>query len=300
MFEWREKHYLVTVDSYSGWFEVNQLQNTCAKDIINKLKVHFARFGVPDLLISDPGPQYRSKEFADFAKAWGFKHVQSSPYFHSSNGLAEKAVQSAKKLLEKSLRDKSDFYLNLLNWRNTPRDAILGSQAQRNLSRRTRNTIPTSEALLLPKVQEPGSVHRRLSELRKEQKRHVDPRARPLAPLVPGDKVNIQTKKGYDKPAVVIRQAAEPRSYIVRSDDRGQEYRRNRQHLLKTNITNASVADPIVPLENTQVVTPPAAPEPVSVPSTNELPSVTRTNTTPVQTRSGRNIVPPARFKDFV
>ena len=143
LFEWRSHTYLITVDSYSGWFEINTLTNTSTAMIVKKLKGHFARFGIPDLLISDSGSQYESREFQDFKKAWGFNHVASSPHFHSSNGLAEKAVQTAKRLLEKSYRDGTDPFLSILNWRNTPRDSALGSPAQRNLSRRTRTDRAT-------------------------------------------------------------------------------------------------------------------------------------------------------------
>ena len=48
--------------------------------------------------------------------------------------------------MEKSYRDGSDAYLALLNNRNTPRDSILESPAQRLMSRRTKSVIPIVEA----------------------------------------------------------------------------------------------------------------------------------------------------------
>jgi hypothetical protein len=62
----------------------------------------------------------------------------SSPNFHSSNGLAEKGVQIAKRQLEKSFIQNTDPYLGLLAFRNIPRDNILGSPAQRLMCRQTR------------------------------------------------------------------------------------------------------------------------------------------------------------------
>ena len=35
------------------------------------------RFGVPDELASDDGPQFRAKEFEDFLRRWGVNHRQS-------------------------------------------------------------------------------------------------------------------------------------------------------------------------------------------------------------------------------
>ena len=46
--------------------------------VINKLKNHFARYGIPDTIVSDGGCQYTSHEFAKFCKSWDIIHVTSS------------------------------------------------------------------------------------------------------------------------------------------------------------------------------------------------------------------------------
>ena len=71
--------------------------------VIKGMKVTFARHGIPDVVHSDNGPCYRSQEFADFKNKWGFKHVTSSPHFPSSNELVEKAVQTVKNIITKSI-----------------------------------------------------------------------------------------------------------------------------------------------------------------------------------------------------
>ena len=130
-FEWNSHHYLVLVDSYLGWFEIDQLKKTSSQCVINKLKRHFSVYGIPHKLLSDCGTQFTSVTFRDFAKDWDFIYITSSPEYHQANGLAERAVQSAKRLLETSKRDGTDFFLNSLSVRNVPRDATLGSPAQR-------------------------------------------------------------------------------------------------------------------------------------------------------------------------
>ena len=64
--------------------------------------------------------------------------------------MAEKAVQTAKRLLRKAKKDKRDPYLALLDYRNTPQDKELGSLVQRLTGKRTKTTLPTSETLLKP------------------------------------------------------------------------------------------------------------------------------------------------------
>ncbi len=84
--------------------------------------------------MTDNATQFVCKDFADFAHTWDFKHVHSSPHYPQSNGLAERAVRSAKHLLEKCYRDHTDIRAALLHVRNLPRDG-LPSSAQRLFSR---------------------------------------------------------------------------------------------------------------------------------------------------------------------
>ena len=45
---WNGSNYLVLVDSYSGWFEVDGLTTTTAQAVTTKLKNYFATFGITD------------------------------------------------------------------------------------------------------------------------------------------------------------------------------------------------------------------------------------------------------------
>ena len=58
----RQKAYLVTVCHFSGWIEVDELDDTLATTIINKTKAHFSRFGIPRICHTDSGPQLTSKD----------------------------------------------------------------------------------------------------------------------------------------------------------------------------------------------------------------------------------------------
>lgn len=193
IFEWDGKHFQVLVDSYSNWYEIDLLKDITSTTVITKLKRHFSVHGSPHLLISDNARQYTSQKFRDFATQWDFKHVTSSPEFPQCNGLAERAVQSAKQLMEKSKRDGTDVFLNLLNMRNIPRDAQLGSPAQRLMSRQTRTTLPVSRQLLQPASLNTQQVTAQLQKKRLSQKLSYDKSSRPLQPLLEGEVVRMQT-----------------------------------------------------------------------------------------------------------
>ena len=69
------KDSLVTIDYCSNFWEVDRLPNTKASTSMLKLKSHFARYGMPDQLIGDNGPQFTADEFAYFFKTWDFSRA---------------------------------------------------------------------------------------------------------------------------------------------------------------------------------------------------------------------------------
>ena len=232
IFDWEGHQYLVTVDSYSGWFEMDSLSDMSSRTVIGKLQRMFATHGIPEKLLTDNGRQFVSREFKLFSQEWNFTHLTSSPYYPKSNGLAENAVKQVKQLLEKSKKDGSNFMLGLLNLRNTPRE-LMGSPAQRLMSRLTRTTLPTSTKLLKPKPLSTIHTQKRLQMARQRQKKYHDKTARDQRPPRPNEVVRLQTDKGFKKLAVVKSQRDTPRSYVVTSE--GADYVRNRQHLVPVN-----------------------------------------------------------------
>ncbi|XP_056144392.1 uncharacterized protein K02A2.6-like [Lampris incognitus] len=114
--------YLVVVDAHSKWPEVQIMDSTTASKTITVLRGLFSRHGLPQILVSDNGPQFCSEEFATFLKANGVKHVRSAPYHPAMNGLAERFVQTFKHAL-KSSRGAAPVQLRLdtflLTYRNT-------------------------------------------------------------------------------------------------------------------------------------------------------------------------------------
>ena len=113
----KSRTYLLVADYFSRYIELALLLSSqTSQDVIQALKSMFARRGIPDSVRSDNGPQYSSAEFIKFAKEWGFASVTSSPKHPQSNGMAERAVQTAKSVLKK----EDDPPKALLAYRSTP------------------------------------------------------------------------------------------------------------------------------------------------------------------------------------
>ena len=142
------KQYLVMVDHYSDYFELEPLRNVAASTVIRAMKRNFARHGIPDTCISDNGPQFDCHEFSRFARDYGFAMVKSSPYHSSGNGKAESAVKISKNILKKSREE--DPYIALLAYRDTPQQGHVYSLAQRLMSRRLWDLIPMATSKLQP------------------------------------------------------------------------------------------------------------------------------------------------------
>ena len=62
------------------------------------MKSQISRYGIPNELIPDNGPQFACEEFAQFMKDYDIKQTTSSPYHPQANGQAERTVQSNKLL----------------------------------------------------------------------------------------------------------------------------------------------------------------------------------------------------------
>ena len=67
LFECKGQHYLLTVDYHSKWPEIDKLDNLSSSNVISYMKKLFARFGYPNEVVSDNGPQFACKEFKKFA-----------------------------------------------------------------------------------------------------------------------------------------------------------------------------------------------------------------------------------------
>ena len=292
LFELDGQNYLILVDYYSKFFEVSKISGTGSELVINVLKQNFARHGIPEKLMSDNGPCYASQLFTEFAKAYQFDHVTSSPRYPRSNGMSERAVQTVKKLLKKAKKSGNDPYLALLELRNTPIDG-LGSPTQLLMGRRTRTILPMKCSLLNPDVVK-VNVPSVLSEKQQVQKKYYDRNTKLLKPLELGDQVRIQSDKKTWEPGVVEGKCMQPRSYNVKTES-GSILRRNREHILKTKENRQLKQQIDIDVDDDDCQPQYQDRKPEIFPSPPQT-----TDSGEKVTSSGRVVKMPKRFEDFV
>ena len=218
--------YMIVVDYFSRYPEVIKLMSTTSSGVISVLKSLFSRYGIPEEVISDNGPQYASQEFCNFAKKYSFKHTTSSPHFPQSNGHAERAVQTSKKLLKGS----TDPYMSLLSYQSTPLPWCGLSPAELLMGRLLRSNIPQTIETFIP--QWPYLNDFRLANSKLKQKQRLDYDAhhgtRLLADIPEDTRVWVTTSNTRS-PGCVITRAETLRSYLVETPT--GDVRCNRVHL---------------------------------------------------------------------
>ena len=85
--------WLVIIDAHSKWLEVFLMSSTTSTGTAQCLREVFARFGLPERIVTDNAPNSVSSEFIYFLKQNGIRHTTSAPYHPATNGLAERAVR---------------------------------------------------------------------------------------------------------------------------------------------------------------------------------------------------------------
>lgn len=217
------KWYLVLQDYYSRFLEVVHIPHLTSRTVILRMENIFGRHGIPCVVRSDGGTQFTSYEFKQFAEKYGFEHKVSSPKNPQSNGEAEKAVDIAKRILEKC----DDPNLGLLAYRTTPLENGL-SPAELLYGRRLRTTLPSTSTYKRISIDSENEFKIKDRNIKNRNKQNFDRRhrARPLRSLWKGERVWISDMKRFGE---VIERLGE-RRYRVSSQ--GGVLDRNRRLLI--------------------------------------------------------------------
>ena len=133
--------FLVIIDAHSKWMEVMPMKTATAFTTIEELRWVFAKFGIPEFIVSDNGLQFIATEFEQFYQKNGIRHIAA--YHPASNGLAEKAVQIFKQAFKKLTSSSIQHRVSqlLLQYRVTPHTTTGVSPAELLLNYRSRTRL---------------------------------------------------------------------------------------------------------------------------------------------------------------
>ena len=232
LFQFHNMKYLIVVDYYSRYIEKITLKDERSITIINVLKSIFARHGIPQNVISDNGRQYTSSEFKEFSIKYKFKYITSSPKHPRGNGVAERAVQTTKQILEKS----DDPYLGLLSYRSTPLSFGI-SPAELLMNRKICTTLPDLNRNIMMNQEDHDRFVEDVKTKKKKEKQYHD------------NKYTLNKRNLEEDEEVYIRDMG--RTGVIRSRETGNIYdrsytietdkqtiRRNRKDIIPVNKDN--------------------------------------------------------------
>ena len=158
------RNILVVIDAHSKWVEATCTPSTSSSAVIDVLRALFARFGLPETIVTDNGTGFVSQEFEEFLRKNRIHHTTSAPYHPASNGLAERTVQ----IVKKGLKKETSGSKVLFTYGITPQSTTGSSPAELLLGRRPRTRLD----LLRPNTAE------RVEWKQEEQKARHDKKAR--------------------------------------------------------------------------------------------------------------------------
>ena len=241
--------YLVVADRFSGWPEIFR-QNGKVMTLVRTCRNLFAQFGVPLEVSSDGGPPFNSYEWKIFLVQWDVRFRKSSANYPQSNGRAELAVKSCKRMLRSNTDtngnlDTAKVTKALLQYRNTPIPGLGMSPAYMLFGRQLRDALPTHPDMPLQLQGRPGSIWSEIRQQREiatakkniQSAEYYNAHKRPLYPLVVGDPVSIQNRSGshplrWDRTGRIV-ERLENKQYLVKTDGSGRVLLRTRGHLRK-------------------------------------------------------------------
>ena len=217
-----------------------------------------ATFGAPKELSSDGGPEFTASLTKDFFKRWGIKHRVSSAYHPQSNGRAEVAVKSAKRLLRSNINangslDNDKFLRAILQLRNTPDPDCDLSPSQILFGRPIRDSFgfinhleKFSNPNIRPMWREAWNAKEEALRTRfTRSSEKLNEHAKPLKPLNVGDKCFVQNQAGkspskWFRTGSVV-EACGHDQYLVRIDGSGRITKRNRRFLREFKPASVSI-----------------------------------------------------------
>ena len=324
LFQAKQQHFLVVMDYYSRYLEIAYLPDISSATMIGKMKNMFARWGVPEEIVSDNGTQFTTMvhssrqwytvhdngtQFTSAAfQKYNFVCSSTSPHFLQANEQAESTVKIAKRIVE-----QRDPFLGLMAYRSTPISVTGVSPAQLMMGRQMRTNLPVLQKKLRPQWRNRQTVKKADEKAKSKYRFYFDRKhqVHSLSDLKPGDTVRIKEITTGLLQLLRLRKQTHTvhltslRLPTVYSAETVVIYNFLLQIMIR--VTRLCVS-PINQLNMTRSRKRQKSDAPVietSIPTELTVPT-TESNknpdqpSTPVKTSSGRLVCRPLKFKDFV
>ena len=115
----RNRYALTAIDHLTGWAEVIPIPDKSSKVVWSAFCQRIlSTYGLPEVLVTDQGGEFTSKEWEEFLQELGVDHRRTTAYHPESNGRVERFNGTLKRIVEKLVRN------DLPSWESTLGDAL--------------------------------------------------------------------------------------------------------------------------------------------------------------------------------
>ena len=233
--------FLAFADRFSWWLEVERLPTNSFRHVKRIFLRWFRTYGVPAEIATDGGPPFQSYDYKQFCQSWNVRQRLSSAYYPQSNGRAEAAVKSAKRILEGNIDpisgalDTDAAARAIMTHRNTPCQDTGIARSVLLFGHPIRDHLPRHDREL--RKEWTAIDDAREVALAKRAAKEVPTTGKPLEPLDIGDSVQIQNQSGNHPTkwhnTGIISECLPNRQYRVIVDGSRRLTLRNRKFLRK-------------------------------------------------------------------
>ena len=219
--------FLIVVDVFSKYFLVRRLANSTPAAVCAEIATIVTELGLPNIIRSDNGPCYNSKEFQQLLQCYNITHHTSSPQHPRSNGFVERMVGVAKKLMDKAGSEGKPWISGLYEYRVTPQSGSIASPLQLI----TQCTPREKDLPQLPSTLGAKEMYETHQELIRRQQNKPE---KNYIELTPGTPVWVQHRQNTSwEPAIVMSQYTTNSYWIMQENgtDQPKVYRKTRTML---------------------------------------------------------------------
>lgn len=222
--KWDCKFAITLTDYYSKWPEVAFASTVTTETVVAFLRSVFSRYGNPESLVTDNGPQFTSAAFATFLKDQGVTLIHSSVYHPASNGAIERFNRVFKACIQSAIIQNKPWKTTttdfLQAYRATPHAMTNASPFELMHGRKMRTKLNVLAPP--PATVQDADVRSRVSLRQSRMKQYCDAKRGARTPSFrEGDSVRVRkpvhVPKGHPKfstPIKIKRQVGES-TYIL-------------------------------------------------------------------------------------
>ncbi|XP_062557325.1 uncharacterized protein K02A2.6-like [Armigeres subalbatus] len=231
---------LVLVDYFSRFIEVIVMKDLTAKLTIQAFHETFCRYGIPETLRTDNGPQFVSEALNRFCKEHGIQLLRTTPYWPQANGEVERANRALKKRLQISqINETSDWRWDLrtylLLYNSTPHSTTGVAPSALMFGRVLRDKLPSLSAVnkgAIEEIQDRDRQQKLVGAEYADNRRHSQPNAIKVGDVVVARRMLRENKLSSnfhpDELEVVERVGSDA---TLKSSHSGKIFHRNVTHL---------------------------------------------------------------------